>query len=72
MTNEEYVAELRARSTLSFVDDCRITLREIHDAMDRQQDDDETPRAYRERMGDARTRLERLLLRLQDGHIESR
>ena len=72
MTNDEYVAELSAARALSFVDDCRRTLPAIHAAIDRSQQPDETPRQYSKRLGDARSRLERLMLRLQDNQLEAK
>lgn len=67
MTNEEYVAELRAGNAKPFVEDCRDTFQLIHIDLDRQQQDHETPIAFRARMARARARLERLMLRIQDG-----
>jgi hypothetical protein len=67
-THHEYMAKLRERNAMPFVEDCRVTLQELRDVLDRPQGLDETPRAYQDRMSRAMADLTRLVLRIHDGH----
>lgn len=66
-TNKEYVQILREKNTRPFLEDLRTTLMEVVEVFYRAQDDDETPRQFRNRRAKGLDELNRLLLRIQDG-----